>query len=355
MTSAVIAALAFDITYTLVVTGAWQSDYWLDRGGIPRRYSMPDSELGFVRKPLIEWTGRGRDGRPVHYRVDEHGFRNAPGLRRAELVFIGDSYTEAGTIPDDEEMFQPRLGVTWDPKDDGTSVVRATAGIFAARIPGLSLASTRSTNGSIGQTLFRNSALTPILGPVPAYPNLIPQSEIGSPFLPDVFVFDKDFENPRTYAYSLSYESQFGENYTWLVKGNYAKTDHITRFINRNDARFGSPWSSGLPPGGVNGINTLTSVESTAKSRYWGVTVGANKRMTGNYSFQAYYTYAQDKSDDDNERDPFTFRYVDPRHLDRDQPPVHVHLQREVGQHRVLSNEGYCARHGDPHDLFSAA
>ncbi len=48
------------------------------------------------------------------------------------------------------------------------------------------------------------------------------------------------------------------------------------------------------------------------------MTVGANKRMTGNYSFQAYYTYSQDKSDDDNERDPFTFRYVDPRHLDRE-------------------------------------
>ncbi|HEX5761216.1 MAG TPA: TonB-dependent receptor [Thermoanaerobaculia bacterium] len=243
-------------------------------------------------------------------------------IPREELFyfpFIGQTVTNSrgtfsfpsdGTLPDDEDMFQPRLGISWDPKNDGTSVVRATAGIFAARIPGLSLASTRSTNGSIGQTLFRNSALTPILGPVPAYPGLIPQSQIGSPFLPDVFVFDKDFKNPRTSAFSLSYESQFGADYTWLIKGNYAKTDHVTRFLNRNDPLYGSPWSTGLAPGGANGIATLTTVTSNAKSRYWGVTGGLTRKLSNTLAFQAYYTYSKDKSDDDNERDPFSFRYA---------------------------------------------
>ncbi len=233
--------------------------------------------------------------------------------------FIGRTVTNAqgtftfpsdGTIPDDKDMIQPRLGVSWDPKGDGTSVVRFTGGVFAARIPGLSLASTRSTNGSIGQTLFRNSALTPILGPVPAYPELIPQSEIGSPFLPDVFVFDKDFKNPRTTAFSLSYESQWGANYSWLLKGNYAKTDHVTRFLNRNDPLYGSPWSSGLEPGGANGVATLTTVASNAKSRYWGVTAGVTRRLANAFEFQAFYTYSKDRSDDDNERDPFSFRYA---------------------------------------------
>jgi len=103
-------------------------------------------------------------------------------------------------------MWQPRLGITWDPKGDGKGVVRATAGIFYARIPGLALASTRSTNGTLGQSIFRNSALAGILGPVPAYPNLIPQSQVGSPFDPDVFVFDKNFQNPgpRRRAFPMS-------------------------------------------------------------------------------------------------------------------------------------------------------
>lgn len=230
----------------------------------------------------------------------------------------GQRFPSDGSIPDDTEMIQPRLGISWAPDSERNTVWRATAGIYHARVPALSLASTRSTNGSIGQTLFRNSALTPILGPVPAYPELIPQSSVGDPFLPDVFVFDEDFQTPRTFASSVSWESELIENWAFLAKFNYAKTDHITRFVNRNDPLLGSPWSTGLAPAGVNGIATLTSVESKARSRYYGLTLGVNKRLADNYEFQAYYTWSQDYSDDDNERDPFSFRYAKVTALDRE-------------------------------------
>ncbi|HUP61407.1 MAG TPA: TonB-dependent receptor [Thermoanaerobaculia bacterium] len=228
----------------------------------------------------------------------------------------GQEFPSDGTIPSDYNMWQPRLGLSWNPGGDGNKVLRASAGIFYGRVPGLSLASSRSTNGSRGQTIFRNSALTGILGPVPAYPNLIPQSQIGSPFLPDVFVFDEDFENPRTTSYSLSWEQEVIKDYAVLLKYNYAKGEHITRFINRNDPLLGSPWGSGLAPAGVNGINTLTTVESSAKSLYRGWTLGLTKRPSNNVQFQAYYTYSKDLSDDDNERDPFTFRYAKVTDLD---------------------------------------
>ena len=51
-------------------------------------------------------------------------------------------------------------------------------------------------------------------------------------------------------------------------------------------------------------------VESSAKSRYDGVTFGLNKKYAQNYQFQVNYTLSRDLSDDDNERDPFTFRYA---------------------------------------------
>ncbi len=239
--------------------------------------------------------------------------------------FIGQSVTNStgtytfpsdGTIPSDWKMFQPRLGIAWDVNGDGRDLVRASAGLYYARIPGLNLASTRSTNGSIGQTIFRNSALTGILGPPPNYNSLLP-APAGAPFRPDIFVFDKNFENPRTISASVGYEKEILSQVAASVSYTYAATDHLTRFINRNDAVFGQPWLSGLN-GTANGVSTLTVVESSAKSRYNGVTFGLARLADPDFQYQANYTLAIDKSDDDNERDPFSFRYARADRLDRE-------------------------------------
>jgi len=238
--------------------------------------------------------------------------------------FIGQTVTNAtgtyafpsdGTIPSDKKMIQPRLGIAWDVKGDGREVVRSSAGIYHARIPGLNLASARSTNGSIGQTMFRNSALIGVLGAPPAYDQLLP-APTGTPFFPDVFVFDKNFRNPRTMSASLGYERQIMTGTSAMVSYTFAKTDFLTRFINRNDAVFGSPWSTGLPSG--NGISTLTTVESSAKSQYQGVTLGVAALANPDFQYQVNYTLSKDESDDDNERDPFKFFYARANRLDRE-------------------------------------
>jgi hypothetical protein len=222
----------------------------------------------------------------------------------------GQQFPGDGTIPSDYKMWQPRFGISFDPQNDGKMVLRGTAGIFYGRVPGLTLASSRSTDGTRGQTIFRDSALTSILGAVPAYPNLIPQSQIGSPFDPGVFVFDKNFQNPRTTALSGSVEREVVTGIGVLLKYNYAKGDHITRFVDRNAAELGAPWSTGIGADGSNGLGSLTTIESSAHSKYWGWTLGVTKRFADHYGFQVNYTYSKDKSDDDNERDPFTFRYA---------------------------------------------
>ena len=237
----------------------------------------------------------------------------------------GNEFPSDGTIPSDYSMWQPRLGMSWNPGGDGRKVLRASAGIFYGRIPGLALASSRSTNGSRGQTIFRSSAVN-FDGCLPIYPNKLSAQCVGEPDHPDVFVFDEDFQNPRTTALSLSWEHELIPQYAFLVKYNYAKGEHITRFLNGNDALLGTapptctfacgPWSNGLGANGTNGIGVLTVVSSTAKSLYQGVTLGVTKRPSNNMQFQAYYTYSKDKSDDDNERDPFSFRYAKITDLD---------------------------------------
>jgi len=229
---------------------------------------------------------------------------------------VVSTFPSDGTIPSDKSMFQPRFGFAYDPGGDGRRVVRGSVGLYNARIPGLNLASSRSTNGSVGMTYFRAF----FFGPVPGFGSQLPDNVAPSAvFFPDVFVFDKNFRNPRTLSASAGYEWQLGSDLGASISYTHARTDRVTRFINRNAAAFGSPWDSALTsPSDINGITTLTTVESSAKSRYNGVTIGLKRVLDPNFQFQVNYTLSFDKSDDDNERDPFTFRYARPDRLDRE-------------------------------------
>ena len=224
-----------------------------------------------------------------------------------------------GRIPSDWDMLQPRLGVAWDVHGDSRTLVRASAGLYHARIPGLNLASSRSTNGSRGQAIFRSSALTPVLGPPPPFGELLP-APAGDPFRPNIYVFHRDFENPRTLSLHAGLERELHASVVGSVDYTHARTDGLTRFVNHNDAAFGSPWPAGLGADGGNGLGDLAVVESTARSRYHGLGLGLRRTAAegGEVQFQVNYTLSWDKSDDDNERDPFTFRYVDPTRLERE-------------------------------------
>ncbi|MFI5120402.1 MAG: TonB-dependent receptor domain-containing protein, partial [Thermoanaerobaculia bacterium] len=222
---------------------------------------------------------------------------------------MGQAFPSDGKLPSDYTMFQPRLGIVWDPNKDGKTVVRASGGIFAARVPGLDIASPRSTNGTISYSYFALSAFGP--GAVPAYPNILnPATLPAIPDHPQVYVWDEHVKNPRTYQLSAAIEREVAPDIGVSLKYNYAHTVDIGRWVDRNDALLGSPWATGLGAGGTNGLGQLTTFESTGHSVYNGITLGLVKRYTNNFEFQAFYTLSWDKSDDDNERDPFTYRYA---------------------------------------------
>jgi len=232
----------------------------------------------------------------------------APFIGQTRTVgSVTSVFPSDGTIPSDKKMWQPRFGFTYDTRGDGRRVVRGNVGVYYARIPGLNLASSRSTNGSIGLS-YSNFSVPVVPGLGSQLPDNVAPSAV---FRPDIFVFDKNFQNPRTLSASIGYEWQVGSDLGFLINYMHAKTDHNTRFINRNDPVFGSPWHSKLTgPADSNGVTGLTTVESSARSTYNGITVGFKRVLDPNFQFQVNYTLSWDKSDDDNERDPFTFRYA---------------------------------------------
>lgn len=237
-----------------------------------------------------------------------------PQTPASQVFFAGligkKGFPSDGNIPSSMKQFQPRLGITWDPAGRGKSVIRLNGGIFYARTPGLQLASPRSTNGSIAQNVYRDSTFNGFGLTPPAYPSLVPNTNTLPVDHPDVFVFDKNYTNPRTYSWSATFEQALSASTKLVTSFNYAKSVHLTRFVNRNDPVFGSPFSTGLGADGLNGIGALTTLESSAKSLFRGWTIGMNRQFSRKIQFNWNYQLSADYSDDDNERDPFTFRYA---------------------------------------------
>jgi hypothetical protein len=241
--------------------------------------------------------------------------------RRPYAQFIGQpGFPSDGSIPSEKKGWQPRLGIAWDPKNDSKTVLRANIGIYYARVPGLVLAGPRNTDGAIAFNIFTCCGL-PFLPTPPANLGIFENTASFAPFNPGVRVFASDFQNPRTLQWGLSVEREVTKDLTLSVGFNYANTVHLTRFVNRNGPSFQGHFAAdgrrlfdGPQPfakADGSGIGELATTESSGRSLYRGLVFTANKRFSHRFQFQANYVLSWDYSDDDNERDPFTFRYAD--------------------------------------------
>jgi hypothetical protein len=222
----------------------------------------------------------------------------------------GQEFPSDGRFQSHYNLWQPRLGVVWDPWNDGKTAVRASGGIFYNEIPGINYNPSRIFNGSRAYTVFSASFLQNfgLPGP-PPYPYTIPLQFLAAPFRPGVFVVDKDLETPRTYSASFGVEREVVQQVAAYFKYTWAQGEHRIRFFDRNDPLLGSPWSTGIGPGGANGLGSLTVVESNGHSRYNGLTVGLSRR-SADWSLDFNYTLSSSYSDGDNDRNPFLLEYA---------------------------------------------
>lgn len=261
----------------------------------------------------------------------------------------GHTFPGDGTIPSDWTMFQPRLGLAWDVKGDSRDLLRASAGIYSPRTPGLVQAGSRTSNGSIAQNVFAASFFNGFGATPPTYGlTAPPPTTPGTPVRPGITVTDRNFKNPRTLAINASWEHALTRRLAGSLTYSFAKTSNLNRFIDRNDAVFGTPFAN-FPGTTANGVGSMTVLESSAKSQYHGFTLSLNGALSRRIEFQANYTLSFDKSDDDNERDPFSFRYARADSLqaeynwsDRDQRHrvnawVMFHLPWQVGFNNRVS------------------
>jgi hypothetical protein len=218
---------------------------------------------------------------------------------------------EGFKFPSDKNNWGPRAGITWDPWNDNRGVIRANAGIFYSRTPALLLVSPFTNNGIAQlQLTFR-----PTDPGAPIFPNILsapPAGAVGP--RTDVNFFSDPFNNPQTFQGTLGIEREVFPLTTVGVDFTYARMTHLERLFDTNSPR---QFSTG-PDGRIVYVASsrpnpnfarMLRAEDTARGRYTGVTLSGRRRFTGGdqwfnrgLQFQAFYTYAQNKDDDSNER-----------------------------------------------------
>jgi hypothetical protein len=241
-----------------------------------------------------------------------------------------------GTIHNQNKMFQPRVGFAWDVRGNGKSALRASAGIFNARQNMLTQVGAITTNGVQQQEIDGGFVAGNFL--FPTYPTTVTPTPLPPGQFPQfagVTVFSKDYANPRIYTYNVGYEQEIYSGWASYIDLTVSKGVHLTRFVNPNvccssadlvltpnsDVNGGSgPSYKGTSP--FTALNhvllTVTDTASSAKSLYRGATVGVRKSFSHRFQVDANYVWSEDLDDDSNERDPFTFRYLDYYNLKRE-------------------------------------
>jgi hypothetical protein len=217
----------------------------------------------------------------------------------AQLAAAGIDTSRLNT---DTNNWGPRLGAAWSPVGS-RYVVRAGYGLFYGRTPSIMVGTAHSNNGINVQTItFRGASGDP----VPSYPNRfsgIP-SGVALP-RPTIFTFDPDYENSRVQQASAGFEWEWMPNTALSVNYLFVRADDLPR---STDLNIGAPSpftytladAAGNPtgtiehyvfsPGPFTNFTRVISFQSTAESRYNGVTFELNRRFAQNYQFRLAYT-----------------------------------------------------------------
>ena len=156
----------------------------------------------------------------------------------AYAAFLTDpTFPSDGTIPSQWAMFQPRVGVAWDVKGDGTSLVRSSWGVYYARQNMLSQVGSVTTNGLQQQTIFLNTQHHQQRSSRPVWPGVVspaPLPEGQFPLFSGVRVFDRDYKNPHVFAFNVAYEQQLAPDWAGYVDFIWNEGNDLTRFLNYN-------------------------------------------------------------------------------------------------------------------------
>lgn len=262
------------------------------------------------------------------------------GILNPDDMNANGSFNKTRHIPDMDNQWSPRVGVTWAPA--ANTAVRFSAGRFWSRTPGLLWAQANTSNGynatQLVLTAGSNGPTSPIAPPwgstwTPeggfAYINPAVVTSIPKP---GVFTVDPNFENPYTDRYTLQFERELFANTALTLGAVYAKSEQLERLTDFNlqyDCVEGPPSKTCVPKTAPNGLplysttrpyayySRITMYTSDARSEYKALTAVLQRRFVERFSGLLSVTWSKDQDNDSNERNYSGLQAEDKNDIER--------------------------------------
>lgn len=227
----------------------------------------------------------------------------------AQLAAAG---IDTSVVPEDHNNFAPRLGFAWTPNASNRTVVRGGYGIFYGRTPAIMIGTAHSNNGINVQTITFDATKG---DPMPVYPEIFAAMPSGATLpKPTIVVFDKDFENPKVQQASFGVEQALFNDLSVGVNYQYVKGSDLPRSADINigeSTMVTTPVFDGISGASLGDVTykkysstrpfshfgRIIEFQSTAHSKYNGLTFDVQKRFANNWQARLAYTYSKVKDD----------------------------------------------------------
>jgi hypothetical protein len=222
--------------------------------------------------------------------------------RSAALAAAG---IDTSFIHNDRNNVAPRFGFAWSPAKSNRLVVRGGYGLFYGRTPSIALGTAHSNNGlnSVSITLtnptglvypFRFNSLADI------------QARGGQPATPNLFVFERDYQQPYTMQgsfgieYGLMNDLSLSATYLSVQGRHLQRTRDINLLAPVATAIAGGAAPTFLrhpgttsPTRPIAGFGRISQFQSNANSGYNALVLQVNKRMAKHYQYLFAYTFSK--------------------------------------------------------------